>query len=105
MAPNNWDPLIFAHEQPSEQCTVRVKRDLAEFNANPPPGIFVAAEENNISKVHAIIVGPVGTPYEGGLLPVLSQVSNRLPDESTAGATHNHGCRPGALQPALLPER
>lgn len=66
MAPNNWDPLIFAHEQPSEQCTVRVKRDLAEFNANPPPGIFVAAEENNISKVHAIIVGPVGTPYEGG---------------------------------------
>ncbi|KAH8038541.1 hypothetical protein HPB51_001805 [Rhipicephalus microplus] len=66
MAPNNWDPLIFAHEQPSEQCTVRVKRDLAEFNANPPPGIFVAAEENNISKVHAIIAGPVGTPYEGG---------------------------------------
>lgn len=71
MAPNYWDPLAFAHEQPSEQCTARAKRDLAEFNAQPPPGIFVAAEENDITKVHAIIVGPVGMPYEGGFFQFL----------------------------------
>lgn len=79
MAPNYWDPLAFAHEQPSEQCTVRAKRDLAEFNAQPPPGIFVAAEENDVTKVHAIIVGPVGTPYEGGFFQFLLRFPTDYP--------------------------
>ncbi|KAL1416161.1 hypothetical protein MTO96_006427 [Rhipicephalus appendiculatus] len=76
---NYWDPLAYAHEQPSQQCTVRAKRDLAEFNAHPPPGIFVAAEENDVTKVHAITVGPVGTPYEGGFFQFLLKFPTDYP--------------------------
>lgn len=32
----------------------------------PPPGLHIAADEDDITKVHALVVGPRGTPYEGG---------------------------------------
>lgn len=32
----------------------------------PPPGLHIAADENDITKVHALVIGPRGTPYEGG---------------------------------------
>lgn len=33
----------------------------------PPPGVFAVCEETNMRFVHALIVGPADTPYEGGL--------------------------------------
>ena len=32
----------------------------------PTPGIYVSVDEANIAVVHALCVGPEGTPYEGG---------------------------------------
>ncbi|XP_077564496.1 ubiquitin-conjugating enzyme E2 Z-like [Haemaphysalis longicornis] len=62
----NWDPIQFQHEVPSPQCLLRTRRDLKDLYEQPPPGVFVAAEEENITKIHALVVGPFDTPYEGG---------------------------------------
>ncbi|KAH7960745.1 hypothetical protein HPB49_022758 [Dermacentor silvarum] len=64
--PPIFDPVSHRHEQPSPQCLQRVERDLAELVRNPPPGVFVEPEEKDITTIHAIVVGPEGTPYEGG---------------------------------------
>ncbi|KAH7960407.1 hypothetical protein HPB49_019226 [Dermacentor silvarum] len=53
--------------QPTPWCLHRLQRDLMELHADPPPGVFVAPEENDMSTLHAVIVGPWGTPLEGGL--------------------------------------
>ncbi|KAL1423447.1 hypothetical protein MTO96_021059 [Rhipicephalus appendiculatus] len=61
-----WDPMMFLNEQPTPSCLTRVKRDIAEINADPLPGIFISPEESDLTRIHAIVVGPEGTPYEGG---------------------------------------
>lgn len=67
------------HEAPTQQCLERVKRDLAEFHADPPPGVFMAADENDITTVHAIVTGAPGTSYEGGFFHLLFKCTNRYP--------------------------
>ncbi|KAL1416491.1 hypothetical protein MTO96_027956 [Rhipicephalus appendiculatus] len=47
---------------------LRVKKDIAHIASDPPPGIYVAPEENDITRIYALVVGPSGTPYEGGFL-------------------------------------
>ncbi|XP_050025424.1 ubiquitin-conjugating enzyme E2 Z-like [Dermacentor andersoni] len=54
-------------EEPTPQCLQRVQRDLVEFHADPPQGVFVVPEDSDMSVLHAIVVGPWGTPLEGGL--------------------------------------
>ncbi|KAH7966603.1 hypothetical protein HPB49_017999 [Dermacentor silvarum] len=62
----SWNPLNYQNEVPSPQCLMRVKRDIADFNAQPPAGLFIAPEGDDVTRIHALIVGPSGTPYEGG---------------------------------------
>ncbi|KAK8767177.1 hypothetical protein V5799_006042 [Amblyomma americanum] len=66
-----WDPMSCQDEEPSTPCLLRVHRDLVYIFDDPPPGVFVEPEENNITKIHAIIMGPSGTPYEGGFFHFL----------------------------------
>lgn len=47
---------------------LRVKKDIADIASDPPPGIYVAPEENDINRIYALVVGPSGTPYEGAFL-------------------------------------
>ncbi|KAK8762372.1 hypothetical protein V5799_026362 [Amblyomma americanum] len=61
-----WDPLKYVNEVPSPQSILRVKKDIADFHANPPEGILISPEQDDVTKVHALILGPTGTPYEGG---------------------------------------
>ncbi|KAL3199043.1 hypothetical protein MRX96_044079 [Rhipicephalus microplus] len=63
---HQWDPMLFVNEQPTPSCLARVKRDIADFKADPMPGIYISPEESDLTRVHALIVGPEGTPYEGG---------------------------------------
>lgn len=64
-----WDPLSckdWDQEQVSTQCIMRIKRDLCSIYNEPPPGIFVVPDPENITLLHALITGPFDTPYEGG---------------------------------------
>ncbi|KAL1470844.1 hypothetical protein MTO96_040257 [Rhipicephalus appendiculatus] len=62
-------------------CLLRIKRDIAELNADPPPGIFIAPEENDVTKVKAIVMGPKGTPLEGGFFHLRVEFTDRYPLE------------------------
>ena len=48
-------------------CIARIKNDIKAFATSQPPGIALVPDEEDITKLHALIVGPHGTPYEGGL--------------------------------------
>ncbi|XP_027051556.1 ubiquitin-conjugating enzyme E2 Z-like [Pocillopora damicornis] len=50
----------------SALCLFRIKRDITSMYKEPPPGLYAVADENDITKVHALVIGPRGTPYEGG---------------------------------------
>ncbi|KAH7934639.1 hypothetical protein HPB51_028994 [Rhipicephalus microplus] len=60
------DTALSQRKKPSEQCLLRLKQDLKNIFDNPLPGVFVEPEEGNINYIHAIIVGPDNTPYQGG---------------------------------------
>ncbi|XP_037514926.1 ubiquitin-conjugating enzyme E2 Z [Rhipicephalus sanguineus] len=63
---NNWDPMNYLNEEPSPQCLLRVKKDIAEFNAQPPPRLFISPEESDVTQVHVLMLGAPGSPYEDG---------------------------------------
>ncbi|KAL1424901.1 hypothetical protein MTO96_019763 [Rhipicephalus appendiculatus] len=63
---SNWDPMNYLHEEPTPQCLLRVKKDIAEFNAQPPPRLFISPEESDVTQVHVLMLGAPGSPYEGG---------------------------------------
>ncbi len=44
----------------------RIIKDLQDFHDDPPPGIFIETDEDCIMNHIVLIVGPEGTPYEGG---------------------------------------
>ncbi|KAL1485801.1 hypothetical protein MTO96_009516 [Rhipicephalus appendiculatus] len=52
--PNFWDPISYEFEEPTPQCLLRAKRDIMDIYTQPPPGVFIAPEENNITKIHAL---------------------------------------------------
>ncbi|UJR13435.1 hypothetical protein I4U23_000449 [Adineta vaga] len=64
-----WDPLRCADwdmQLPSRICIARLKNDISCMFNDPPPGMFISPDPDNFTKIHALIIGPSGTPYEGG---------------------------------------
>ncbi|XP_064172580.1 ubiquitin-conjugating enzyme E2 Z [Anguilla rostrata] len=64
-----WDPTVstdWDNEKPSQQCVLRIKRDIMSIYKEPPPGMFVVPDPLDMTKIHALITGPFDTPYEGG---------------------------------------
>ncbi|RDD36081.1 Ubiquitin-conjugating enzyme E2 Z, partial [Trichoplax sp. H2] len=63
-----WDPTLDKanDEKPKHTCVLRIKRDLAAILTDPPPGMFIVPDDDDITKMHALILGPFDTPYEGG---------------------------------------
>lgn len=70
-AANEWDPMAHDDEVPSTECLERVKRELADLEAEPLPCAFVSADPKDVTKINALIVGPEGTPFSGGFFYVL----------------------------------
>ncbi|KAH7970515.1 hypothetical protein HPB49_008899 [Dermacentor silvarum] len=62
-----------------QACLLRVKRDIAEFTADPPPGIFIAPEETDITSINAIVMGASNTPHEGGFFHFYVQCTSEYP--------------------------
>ncbi|KAK7083645.1 ubiquitin-conjugating enzyme E2 Ze, partial [Halocaridina rubra] len=79
----HYDPLISpdwdAAGPPGILCSHRVKRDLKCIFSDPLPGIFVVPEEENLFRVHCLIIGPFDTPYEGGLFHFLVRFGPQYP--------------------------
>ncbi|KAH3704505.1 ubiquitin-conjugating enzyme E2 Z-like [Dreissena polymorpha] len=64
-----WDPDLssdWEKEKPNQQCILRIKRDIMTIYNEPPPGMCIVPDKDDITKLHALITGPFDTPYEGG---------------------------------------
>ncbi|XP_064477931.1 ubiquitin-conjugating enzyme E2 S-like [Ornithodoros turicata] len=57
-------------ENVSPQVLKKVSKELHELVQNPPEGIRVHLNEEDITQVEATIEGPPATPYAGGLFKV-----------------------------------
>lgn len=57
----------------------RVLRELAELQRNPPEGIRVQTNEDNMLDVVGLIEGPEGTPYAGGYFKVKFKFTEEFP--------------------------
>ena len=57
----------------------RIMKDLREFRSSPVNGIYVDYDENDMTKLHAMIIGPEDTPYEGGYFFFKMDLSNNYP--------------------------
>ncbi|KAL3180474.1 hypothetical protein MRX96_009029 [Rhipicephalus microplus] len=65
-----WDPTaprqLRNFGTPSFQCLRQVRRDVIDIYALPIPGVIIVPDERDITTIHGILLGPAGTPYEGG---------------------------------------
>ena len=55
-----WDPESSADwdaKQPSSTCLLRLKRELGAIYDDPPQGMFLLPDKNDICKLHALMYG------------------------------------------------
>ena len=45
---------------------MRIMNDIVDMNENKPEGIYLYIDKKDITKQHALIIGPENTPYFGG---------------------------------------
>ncbi|KAI0706019.1 ubiquitin-conjugating enzyme/RWD-like protein [Cerioporus squamosus] len=57
----------------------RLMRELSELRTNPPDGIRVVVNEDNMLDVTGIVEGPEGTPYAGGYFRVRFNFTEEFP--------------------------
>ncbi|KAH8041463.1 hypothetical protein HPB51_015825 [Rhipicephalus microplus] len=78
-SPNKLPPLLrtsgtrspaSTKNRPPDACSGS-NRTSRRSSAIAYPGIFISAEEHNVTNIHALILGPPGTPYEGGFFHFL----------------------------------
>ncbi|KAH7959906.1 hypothetical protein HPB49_014777 [Dermacentor silvarum] len=75
--PDVWDPIPYGNAQPTANCLLTVVRHIADLNDHRPRGVFIEPEDDDVTKIHVIVIGPEGTPYEGGFFHFLLKC---LPD-------------------------
>lgn len=66
-------------ENLSPQIIRQVVREMHELCTNPPEGIKVQINEADVTDIQAIIEGPSGTPYTGGVFRVKLALAKDFP--------------------------
>jgi len=59
--------------------TKRIAKELKDIQRDPPTGISAGPIGETIQKWEAVIMGPVDTPYEGGLFKLQLNFPNEYP--------------------------
>jgi ubiquitin-conjugating enzyme E2 S len=72
-------------ENVSPQIIRQVTKELMDLRKNPPEGISVFLNEQDITDIHATIEGPDGTPYTGGHFRVKLVLGKNFPAEPPKG--------------------
>lgn len=79
----DWDPLRCVPSQMQRRPTPaglrRLRGELAGLRADPLPGVHVVPDEEVATLVHALVTGPEGTPYAGGLFHFVLDTPDTYP--------------------------
>ncbi|VDP95133.1 unnamed protein product [Echinostoma caproni] len=76
----SWDPEWKAEQGvPSETCFLRITKDLRTICNDPAPGICVIPDNDDLTRVYALVTGPFDTPYEGGFFLFLVKFPPEYP--------------------------
>ncbi|KAL3198406.1 hypothetical protein MRX96_014231 [Rhipicephalus microplus] len=78
MRASRWDPKVIEDKTPSTASLHRFVRDIKDIKHKPLPRIYVFPEED-LSKLHAVVVGLPGTPYEDGFFHFFVKCSPSYP--------------------------
>ncbi|ENN73367.1 ubiquitin-conjugating enzyme E2 S [Dendroctonus ponderosae] len=68
-------------ENLSPQTIRMVAREMQELANSPPEGIKVQVNEEDITDIQAMVEGPAGTPYSGGMFRVKLSLGKGFPTE------------------------
>ncbi|KAJ6038542.1 hypothetical protein N7499_004360 [Penicillium canescens] len=63
----------------ADQCSLRLVRELAQFERSEQLAFTVAYDENNTRDIQALIIGPPGTPYELGFYEFAIRIPSDYP--------------------------
>ncbi|KAL3222854.1 hypothetical protein MRX96_049916 [Rhipicephalus microplus] len=63
----------------TSHCLLGVKKDITEFNAQPPVRLFILPEEKDVTQVHVLLLGSPGSPYEGGFFQFFIKFPSNCP--------------------------
>ena len=63
----------------------RIISDIVEIKRNPIENIFIHYDEDNITEIKALIIGPKDTPYENGYYLLKLNFSEKYPYEPPKG--------------------
>mmetsp|Transcript_6411 Transcript_6411/g.16369 ORF Transcript_6411/g.16369 Transcript_6411/m.16369 type:complete len:224 (-) Transcript_6411:312-983(-) len=74
-----------SQENLSPQVLQAIARELRKLVSQPLEGISVVVNEENLADIQADILGPVGTPYEGGVFRCKLVLSNDFPSTPPRG--------------------
>ncbi|KAL9957082.1 hypothetical protein ACROYT_G038673 [Oculina patagonica] len=67
------------------QIIKQVVKELTSLSSDPPEGIKVFTNEEDVTDIQATIEGPAGTPYEGGLFRVKLVLGKDFPASPPKG--------------------
>jgi len=63
----------------TERYQKRILNDIRDLYTDPVEGIYVVPDDDKITLLHALIIGPEGTPYEGGFFYFLVEFPEKYP--------------------------
>ncbi|KAI8822390.1 ubiquitin-conjugating enzyme/RWD-like protein [Fimicolochytrium jonesii] len=72
-------------ENLSPRVIKRLSKEFAELQGQPPEGIKLIINTDNLTDVQAWVEGPQGTPYEGGCFRVRLSLSSEFPNVPPQG--------------------
>lgn len=72
-------------ENLSPQIIRHIAKEVADLTKDPPEGIKVIPNEEDITDIQATIEGPAGTPYAGGLFRMKLVLGKNFPSEPPKG--------------------
>ncbi|PFX31857.1 ubiquitin-conjugating enzyme E2 S-like [Stylophora pistillata] len=67
------------------QILKQVMKELRSLSCDPPEGIKILSNDEDITDIQATIEGPAGTPYEGGLFRVKLVLGKDFPASPPKG--------------------
>ena len=72
-------------ENLSPQIIRQVCKELSSLSCDPPEGIKIFPNEEDITEIHATIEGPSGTPYAGGIFKMKLVLGKNFPCDPPKG--------------------